>query len=758
MQFFFDDLYQGVTKFGDTCGVAVGDWQEGDDVHAVAMRVLKTEPLAMPYRSAAAEQKPKVGKNQYLYTRCVVDLTKLESGSFGWMRLHFVHGESAVFLNGTLRQTLGDLGTSEFPILTEDRRPDAELLIISRPNALKADRLGLPTAMPLFVTGSRKALARPNIGSVFDFNLRSSYWINWSLVFLFVFGVAWIGGLRSPDVGWMCVALATNAATNVALFSVENTYTPTMGVVSRVAVMATHLAFAAFAWTFVRRKSQWPAVIAFLAIVSVYAALFLTVPTYLTSTQMTLDIPAWTQMLTYGFVAIFGFGDYLRAHDKPARRSLFVLSICALMAVARGVDLLIFYTTYVTFIEALTELAMTGFAGFLVYDLVVYHRRYLQERVAHSEARIRSRELEAIAQTTQMLAHDVRKPFSSLKIALNAIASAPDAESAQRIAKELGARVERDRARTETLLRDVMEIGGDRRYECVATDLRILIDQAIEVTSGALGRPLQIELHLAATRQPLLDCERFLRVMVNLIENAAQAAPAEGMITVASEDAASARVKITVSNPGAIISRADRDHIFEPFFTKGKAGGTGLGLAIVRKVVHGHGGSIHCHSDERATVFELHMPAAEHIAVPEVMEISTAVAPIAQASTSRSTPLVLALIEDDVFVAEVWMGVLAPRILVRVFTGPEQLRLAMAAGASFDFFVVDYYFPDTAETGADLALWIKQQIPGAVVGASTDLRNEEFEVRIFDAVYGKEPPAVEALEELAERRRTPSTP
>lgn len=736
-QFFFNDLFGEMTRFGEDCGVAVGEWQQGDDFAAVAARPHATTALAMPYRAAPPEAKPKVGANQYLYTRCNVDLSKLAATGFGWMRLHFVHGESAIFLNGSLRQTLGDLGTAEFPLLPGDRRAASELVVISRPNALKNDRLGLPTAMPLVATDDRGKLGIPNIGGYFDFTIRPAYWLNWSLVFLFVFALAWLGGMRTLDIGWIIVALAANATMNLVLFSTDNSYTPLTGIISRAAVMATHMGFAAFAWTYVRRSSEKIPLFAFLLVVVGYAALNVWTPSFLNSRNLSLDIPAAIQILAYGGAAIGGLLFLRKFAEAKTRRTLFVVGFCALLAVARIADLIVYQTTLLTFVEVLSELGMTGFCGFLVYDLVVYHRRYL-------EARVCARELEAVAQTTQMLAHDVRKPFSTLKIALEAIAASDDARYIQRIAGDLRVRVERDRARAEALLADVMEVGAERRYEVEPQLLSPMVDEALDMVMSAAMRQVPVTKDIPADAWVAVDRTRLLRVLVNVLDNALQATPDGGQITVKAAKRGG-RVEISVHNTGSFVPETDREKLFEPFFTKGKKGGTGLGLAVTRKIVAGHGGDIRCESDGAGTQFVWDVANATPVVKHAKSDVCTR--EIVRASKG-ALKLRVAFVDDDVFLTDVWASTLKAFCDVRTFNAPSELKAAITEGATFDAVVTDYYFGGD-ETGADLRAWLRTVAPGLPVAVCTELRANELAPNAFDAVLGKEPLSEEQLSTLA---------
>jgi signal transduction histidine kinase len=70
-------------------------------------------------------------------------------------------------------------------------------------------------------------------------------------------------------------------------------------------------------------------------------------------------------------------------------------------------------------------------------------------------------------------------------------------------------------------------------------------------------------------------------------------------------------IKMTVGNDGDPISDANREKIFDAFFTTRRdTGGTGMGLSIVQAVMTSHGGSIRLLPSNDGVTFELRFPAA----------------------------------------------------------------------------------------------------------------------------------------------------
>ena len=104
-----------------------------------------------------------------------------------------------------------------------------------------------------------------------------------------------------------------------------------------------------------------------------------------------------------------------------------------------------------------------------------------------------------------------------------------------------------------------------------------------------------------------MSSEKALIVLSHLTDNAIRH-NAKTVRLEAIEEAGS--VKMTVSNDGDPISEANREKIFDAFFTTRRdTGGTGMGLAIVQAIMTSHAGSIRLLPSDQGVAFELLFPA-----------------------------------------------------------------------------------------------------------------------------------------------------
>ena len=108
------------------------------------------------------------------------------------------------------------------------------------------------------------------------------------------------------------------------------------------------------------------------------------------------------------------------------------------------------------------------------------------------------------------------------------------------------------------------------------------------------------------------NINHLLQVFLNLLNNAMDAMPDGGNITITSgyieDDNA---IQIAIKDTGAGIKKEDLKRIFDYFFTTKEPGkGTGLGLPICRQIVIDHGGTIDVQSEpDKGAIFIIKLAA-----------------------------------------------------------------------------------------------------------------------------------------------------
>lgn len=123
------------------------------------------------------------------------------------------------------------------------------------------------------------------------------------------------------------------------------------------------------------------------------------------------------------------------------------------------------------------------------------------------------------------------------------------------------------------------------------------------------------------SRLPAIDVDatQMERALSNLVHNAIQYTPPDGMVTITGRAVQPGLVEIGVSDTGPGIPSQDLPRIFERFYRSDKSrerlhGHSGLGLAIVREIVEAHGGTVSAESEPgRGSTFRIRVPAAQAI-------------------------------------------------------------------------------------------------------------------------------------------------
>ncbi len=237
-----------------------------------------------------------------------------------------------------------------------------------------------------------------------------------------------------------------------------------------------------------------------------------------------------------------------------------------------------------------------GLGAMLIRDASLRLREFNQ-RFLHES--LRGERLALVERLARSIAHDFRNPLSVISLAAEMAAAdtatpAGRQESLRRIQKHVGILnqmmqelvdftrgtpppVVLPRVQLSDFLRDVL---GDLQSEATRKGVRLVVEG---------------ELPAVPVR---LDCPRFARVFMNLSENAFDAMSGMAnpilIVRISSEPT---QVAMSFVDQGKGIDAANLPHIFEPFFTHGKAEGTGLGLPICERIVQDHGGIISVQSE-----------------------------------------------------------------------------------------------------------------------------------------------------------------
>jgi len=236
------------------------------------------------------------------------------------------------------------------------------------------------------------------------------------------------------------------------------------------------------------------------------------------------------------------------------------------------------------------------------------------------ELHLRAERLEAVAELSSSLAHEIKNPLASIRSSVEQLGAAKRANPDDRF---LAGLIIRESDRLSRLLSEFLDFSRVRVTECRPVDLHAVAAAAIRMVRQHPDCPPEARIELEGEVTAMEGDEDLLhRVVSNLLLNAVQAAGggAGARVTVRTGRAAAHEVprgaamdnpvslRVTDNGPG--IPETVRARLFEPFVT-GRTGGTGLGLAIVQRAVEAHRGLVLVDTTApRGTTFIVYFPAA----------------------------------------------------------------------------------------------------------------------------------------------------
>jgi two-component system NtrC family sensor kinase len=242
------------------------------------------------------------------------------------------------------------------------------------------------------------------------------------------------------------------------------------------------------------------------------------------------------------------------------------------------------------------------------------------EKRTFDDQMIQSQKLAAIGQLSAGIAHEINNPLAIIGEEAGWIQDLLKREALSQLAemseirdslREIVVQAGRCKEITHKLLSFARKMDATIRD----VDMNSLVDDVVGMRErDASLDNIQIVKDLEANL-PIIHSEpsQLRQVLLNLVNNAIDAIPHGGTITVHTEKSGAddGGVAFSVADTGIGIPRENIEKIFDPFFTTKLPGkGTGLGLSICHGIIQKLGGTITVSSEPgKGTTFLIRLPA-----------------------------------------------------------------------------------------------------------------------------------------------------
>jgi signal transduction histidine kinase len=250
------------------------------------------------------------------------------------------------------------------------------------------------------------------------------------------------------------------------------------------------------------------------------------------------------------------------------------------------------------------------FAGLQEPYVIVEHENITSLKRAEAEAR-RTEHLALLGRLASAVTHEIRNPLHTLFLyaelleeelqRLPSTHAAPMAEAVTAIQTAI--------ARLQDVVQDYLSLARLASLQRQQDDLGALVQTCAADMEDSLvqGGIRLMCIGLPDLGHTALHHSTLRRLVLNLMQNALEAMPEGGTLTLHGSRTAS-HACLEVRDTGQGIPPEQIQHIFEPLYTS-KPEGTGLGLYLVREIVAAHEGHIEVQSDVgRGTTFTVTLP------------------------------------------------------------------------------------------------------------------------------------------------------
>jgi signal transduction histidine kinase len=260
---------------------------------------------------------------------------------------------------------------------------------------------------------------------------------------------------------------------------------------------------------------------------------------------------------------------------------------------------------------------IVAFGAWLAH--VVYRQLIgpLRVKLVESQALLgRQEKLASLGTLAAGVAHEIRNPLTAIKAWLfmhqkNLQPGSQEEADAGVIGREID--------RLERIVRDFLLFARPSEPQLQLLSAEQPLREVRDLMARSLERSsIRLELEPSAGLNVMGDPQQLKQVIINLVQNAADAIGQNGSVTLRTRpgrnrlsDRETDVVILEVSDTGKGIAPEVEKRLFDPFFST-KESGTGLGLSIAARIVEKHGGALQYQTQtNHGTTFGIVLPRAE---------------------------------------------------------------------------------------------------------------------------------------------------
>ncbi len=247
------------------------------------------------------------------------------------------------------------------------------------------------------------------------------------------------------------------------------------------------------------------------------------------------------------------------------------------------------------------------FGGIFLYISLFWIVRRAGLLIQNQQARLVSAEtMAAIGLMSSAVAHGIRNPLASIRSSAEVALEEHQLISYKSASTEIIEQADR----LEDWIRELLTYARPTQTKFSLAKIDDMIRLALASLEHEINdQKITLTLDLEDSPQMLLDEPLLTHAIMNLVNNAMDAMPDGGLISIQSRTIQKSNLmEIIVKDTGSGIAAEKLDQVLKPFFTI-KSKGLGVGLSLTQHIVERHGGTIHLASQEgKGTTVTLQIP------------------------------------------------------------------------------------------------------------------------------------------------------